>query len=276
MIEKSEIALKSLLGISVIQQKSNKMGARVRFNAERDLLLLEQAVACCVYQQQGGRGWKQVANNLIDLHEKFQFITPRCARERTHLLVSKYAAELGQTLSSSSCPESEKGERALLLNQLLHIKQKERNGEKADDTSHNNHDLPDNIQPKIEFPESTQSMDSFSDNGINEHVDNTGDYEVFTSGIPNGVVYEAASSSRSPRGQKRPAASSPQQSDGKEDYLIHLVSSLEETSRKHARLLGEELELRRRELELRAQRLQMEMAERTAMVDLIKALVEKH
>ncbi|KAK3731902.1 hypothetical protein RRG08_043235 [Elysia crispata] len=262
---------------SVYPQKSNQMGARVRFNAECDLLLLEQAVACSVYQQQGGRGWKQVANNLIDLHEKFQYITPRCARERTHLLVSKYAAELGQTLSSS-CPESEKAERAMLLNQLLHIKQKERNGVKTEDTSHNSHDMPDNIQPKIEFPESTQSVDSFSDNGNgnNEQVNGSEDYEVFTAGIPNGVVYTAASSSGSPRGQKRPAASSPRESDGKEDYLIHLVSSLEETSRKHARLLGEELELRRRELELRAQRLQMEMAERTAMVDLIKALVDKN
>ncbi|GFR91946.1 hypothetical protein ElyMa_000855800 [Elysia marginata] len=252
------------------------MGARVRFNAECDLLLLEQAVACSVYQQQGGRGWKQVANNLIDLHEKFQYITPRCARERTHLLVTKYAAELGQTITSSACSETERGERAILLNQLLHIKQNERNSCKADEGSRSSHDLPDNIQPKVEFPESAQSMDSFSDNGQQEHLDGSEDYEVFHADIPNGVLYKSTTSSRSPRGQKRPATSSPKQSDGKEDYLIQLVSSLEETSRKHARLLGEELELRRRELELRAQRLQMEMAERTAMVDLIKALVHKN
>ena len=103
---------------------------------------------------------------------------------------------------SSSCPESEKAERAMLLNQLLHIKQKERNGVKTEDTSHNSHDMPDNIQPKIEFPESTQSVDSFSDNGNgnNEQVNGSEDYEVFTAGIPNGVVYTAASSSGSPRG----------------------------------------------------------------------------
>lgn len=252
------------------------MGARVRFDAERDLLLLEQAVACCVYQQQGGRGWKQVANNLIDLHDKFQYITPRCARERTHLLVTKYAAELGQTLTSSACSESERSERAILLNQLLHIKQNERNSGKVEEGSRSSHDLPDNIQPKVEFPEATQSADtSFSENGTAEHPDVSEEFEIFHADIPNGIVYKSSSSSRSPRGQKRSASSS-KRSDDKEDYLVQLVSSLEETSRKHARLLGEELELRRRELELRAQRLQMEMAERTAMVDLIKALVHKN
>ncbi|GFO47584.1 hypothetical protein PoB_007408900 [Plakobranchus ocellatus] len=254
------------------------MGARVRFNAECDLLLLEQAVACRVYQQQGGRGWKAVASNLYNLHEKFQYITPRCARERTQLLVAKYATETGQTPSGSN-GELEKSEKAILLNQLLHSRQKGRQGGAEAEANHTSEDLPDSLQPKIEFPESTQSIDSFPDSANNGQMNESGDYDIAAAVITNGNedihVYRADSVPRSPRGRKRKAASPRRVTEDKEHYLLQLVSSLEETSRKHTRLLEEELDLRRREFELRAQRLQMEMAERTAMVDLIKALVDK-
>ena len=75
----------------------------------------------------------------------------------------------------------------------------ERTG-KGEDASPSSQDLPDIVQPKIEFAESTQSLDSFSDSANNGHVDASEDFEVFTAGISNGVTGKTTSATRTPRG----------------------------------------------------------------------------
>ncbi|GFO13750.1 hydroxyacylglutathione hydrolase protein [Plakobranchus ocellatus] len=95
---------------------------RVSFIDAMDVLMLRDVLASQVFLQKNGVGWKNVADNLLQLPVFPPMLTARSVWDRTNLLVCQYEKDR-LTNEKSSGIEEEVTEKSILLEELLSLKE---------------------------------------------------------------------------------------------------------------------------------------------------------